>query len=149
MCNGGISIASLSAGASLSAAVLALALESNSALLSGANPSLFAGEGLESPIPDIMDSTRVPFSRRLFLRCRHMKKTTAPKTRMATIPPTPITMPIIVPLGMPLSVFESEPSFWATVLLEDDDGVGVSALLPDAAVLCSVDAVAVPVDGAE
>lgn len=149
MCNGGISIASLSAGASLSAAVLALALESSSALLSRANPSLFAGEDLESPTPDIMDSTRVPFSARLFLRCLHMKKITALTAKAATIAPTPITIPIIVPDGIPLSVFELGFSFWATVLLEEDEGVGVSPLLPDAAVLCAVDGVAVAVDGAE
>lgn len=78
-----------------------------------------------------------------------MKKTTALTASAATIPPTPMTMPIIVAAGIPLSVLEVGSSFWATVLLEDDEGVGVSSLVPDAAVLCTVDGVAVAVDGAE
>lgn len=78
-----------------------------------------------------------------------MKKTTALTAIAAIMPPTPITMPIMVPAGIPLSVLEVGSSFWATVLLEDDEGVGESSLLPDAAVLCTVDGVAVAVDGAE
>jgi hypothetical protein len=143
MCNGGISTASLSTGASLRASVLALALESSSALLSGANPPpLVVGEDLESPTPDIMDSVRAPLVSRLFLRCRHTKKPIALAAKATIIPPTPITIPIIVPDGIPLSVPEPGSSFWATVVLEVDDGVGASVLLP-------VPGAAVVVDGAE
>ena len=146
MCRGGISIAPLSAGASDRATP---ALESSSALLSGANPPPLAGEGLTSPTPDIMDSTRVPFSSRLLRRYRHMQKTIALIAMATAIPPTPLTMPMMVPTRIPPSVVEAGSSFWAAVLLEDDDGVGESILLPEAAVLCTDDGVAVAVEGAE
>lgn len=152
MCSGGISIASLSARASLRPAELAIALESSSGFLSGANP--LPGECLESPAPDIMDSMRVPFSSRLFMRCRQMKNINALTAKAKTIPPTPTAMPITVPDDNPSPPAEPWSSFWATVVLEDDDGVGalfVIVLVPDVAVLFMVPAVAVAVavDGAE
>lgn len=134
MCNGGISTASLSPGASLKAVVLALALESSSALSSGAKPPPLVGEDLESPKPDIVDSVRVPFAiaSRLFFRCRHMKNTTALTASATTIPPTPMAIPIIVLDGNPSSDPEPETGslFCALVVPEDEDGDGAFVLLP-------------------